>query len=62
MKQFWMFIGIFESSCTKIMMRGPIVNQLCGGRNRETNKLLVINFTGFFVSYFLRYRFITLVT
>ena len=27
-----------ESSGTKILMSGPIVNQLCVGRYRETNK------------------------
>ena len=30
--------------CTPVMMRGRIVRQLCVGRNRETNKLLMMTF------------------
>ena len=50
-----------ESSGVKIMTRGPIVRQFGAERNRETNKLLVINFTFFsHVTFSLRCWFPTL--
>ena len=47
MAKSWAFIDTFESCGTKIMLRGPIVCQLCVGRNRET-KILDDEFHGLF--------------
>ena len=47
-----MFIGLLESSGTKITMRRPIVCQLCVGIRRETkkyaNKVAMIDYHGEF--------------